>query len=70
MDIQEVLVPKPPVVVFFIQVTSLFGFTSRQELGGKVDENPSDSGGLLGVLTTTLMVLALEVQAEAATVQE
>ena len=67
---QEVLVPNPPVVVFFTQVTSLFGFTTLQELGGKVDENPSDRGGFAGVLTTTLMVLALEVQAEAATVQE
>jgi hypothetical protein len=70
MDMQEVLVPKPPVVVFFTQVTSLFGFTTLQELGGKVDENPSDSGGFVGELTTTLMVLALDVQAEAATVQE
>jgi len=67
---QEVLVPKPPVVVFFIQVTSAFGFTILQELGGKVDENPSEIGGFVGVLTRILMVLALEVQAEAATVQE
>jgi hypothetical protein len=71
MDMEFVLPPKPPTVVFLAHVTSRLGFEILQPVGGKVAEvNPSVTGGSPGLFTITSKDLGLDVQPAAVTEQE